>query len=214
MLDYYIIDNFLDNSTVDEILKNIDSSSYITLDGDKEKHLVGKTNYTYNVYRDNIRDNKQITEEVFRKLNSFYKTTIGKECPVDNINPLNFFTKSFDPNKGFYDLHTEDPKYFGDIVFMLYLTDEQDGELVLPNYNDCLPIWTDGFQSMVDKVDVKYVDKTVSILPKRNRCVFVKVGLAHYVKPCSGNRYTLTGWSFASDEYYKEFYNNITLETT
>ena len=78
MLDYYIIDNFLDDNTIDEILKNIDSSSYITLDGDKEKHLVGKTNYTYNVYRDNIRDNKQITEEVFRKLNSFYKTNMLK----------------------------------------------------------------------------------------------------------------------------------------
>ncbi len=145
---------------------------------------------------------------MFDKLNEFYQKELGKQCPTQNINPLNFFTKSFDPNKSFYDLHTEDPKYFGDIVFMLYLNDEDDGELVLPSFDDSKPLWTDGFRTMMKNIDVKFIDDTIEIKPKRNRCVFVRVGLAHYVKPCGGNRYTLTGWNFASDEYYKKFITN------
>ena len=207
MLDYYIIDDFLEEGYIDKILSTIKDSTSVTLDGDKEKHLVGETSYHYNVFRDGIRDNQEIKTHVFEKLNDFYSKELGKKCNTENLNPLQFFTKSFDPNKGFYDLHIEDPRYFGDVVFMLYLNDEQDGELVLPTYEDCIPHWTDGFQTMVDTINVGYVDKTVNILPKRNRCVFVHVGIAHFVKPCSGNRYTLTGWSFATDEYYKEFYN-------
>jgi len=206
MQPYYIIDNFIDEQFIDQIIATMNAADSITLDGEKEKHLVGKTNYKYNVFRDGIRNNKKIKSHIFEKLNLFYKQEIGKECPTENLNPLQLFTKSFDPNKGFYDLHTEDPKYFGDIVFMLYLNDEQDGALVLPNKKDCEPLWTDGFQTMVDNIDVEYVDHTIEILPNRNRCVFVKVGMAHYVKPCKGKRYTLTGWSFASDDYYKEFY--------
>lgn len=207
MLDYYIIDNFIDDFYIEEILNKMKSSEYISLDGNIEKHLVGETNYQYNVYRDNIRNNQDIKDHVFKKLNDFYQTTLNKTCHTENLNPLNFFTKSFDPDKSFYDLHVEDPQYFGDIVFMLYLTDEEDGELILPDFNDAKNLWTPGFQTMVDKIDVTYVNKTITIKPKRNRCVFVKVGVAHYVRPCSGKRYTLSGWSFASDQYYKEFYN-------
>ena len=207
MLDYYIIDNFIDEKYVDKILEGIKQSSYVCLDGKKEKHLIGETHYEYNVHRDSIRDNKELRTHVFEKLNNFYLKELNKTCNSENLNPLNFFTKSFNSYQSFYDLHTEDSKYFGDIVFMLYLNDEADGELVLPNYNDSKALWTKGFESMMQKLDVKFVKNTVKITPKRNRCVFVKVGIAHYVKPCSGKRYTLTGWSFASDEYYKKFYN-------
>jgi len=207
MLNYYIIENFIDDMYIDKILNKIKNSAAIELNGDVEKHLVGKTNYQYNVYRDNIREDSDVKDHVFNKLNKFYQLELGKSCPTKNINPLNFFTKSFDPNKSFYDLHVEDPKYFGDAVFMLYLTDEDDGELVLPSLSDSKALWTEGFYTMMKNIDIKFVKDTVAIKPKRNRCVIVKVGLAHYVKKCSGKRYTLSGWSFASDEYYKKFYN-------
>jgi hypothetical protein len=206
MLDYYIIDNFIDEKYIDRILKNMEGTSCAVLDGKVEKHLVGYTDYQYYVYRDNIRDDDDIKSHVFDKLNFFYNKELGKTCNTTEINPLNFFTKKFEPNKSFYNLHTEDPQYFGDIVFMLYLSDEVDGELVLPSFEDSKELWTDGFNTMMQNIDIKFVENSVKILPKRNRCVFVKVGLAHYVKPCSGHRYTLSGWSFASDEYYKRFY--------
>jgi len=65
---------------------------------------------------------------------------------------------------------------------MLYLNDEDDGELVLPSFDDSKPLWTDGFRTMMKNIDVKFIDDTIEIKPKRNRCVFVRVGLAHYVK--------------------------------
>lgn len=207
MRDYYIIDNFIDEEYIDKILHNMEISSSVHLDGTKEKHLIGKTNYNYNIFRDGIRNNEDIKTHVFGKLNEFYERELGKTASSENLNPLQFFSKSFNPNEGFYDLHTEDPKYFGEVVFMLYLNDEVDGQLVLPSYEDSLPLWTDGFQTMVDNLNVEYVQETVEILPKRNRCVFVKVGMAHLVKPCSGKRYTVSGWSFADEQYYKEFYN-------
>ena len=207
MLDYYIIDNFISEKYVDKILENIKNSPSVILDGKVEKHLVGNTDYQYYICRDNIRNNNDIKQHVFGRLNKFYCKELGKICNSTNINPLNFFTKKFEPNKSFYNLHVEDPKYFGDIVFMLYLNDESDGELVLPSFEDSKPLWSDGFNTMMQNIDVTFAKKSLSILPKRNRCVFVKVGLAHYVKQCSGHRYTLSGWSFASDVYYKKFYN-------
>jgi hypothetical protein len=207
MLDYYIIDNFIDDLYIDKILNKIKSSPSVELNGNVEKHLVGKTDYQYNVFRDNIRQDSDIKNHVFTKLNNFYQKELKKTCPIENINPLNFFTKSFDPQKSFYDLHAEDPKYFGDAVFMLYLTDEEDGELVLPSLDDSKNLWTEGFHTMMKNIDIEFVKHTVEIKPKKNRCVIVKVGVAHYVRKCSGKRYTLTGWSFASDEYYRKFYN-------
>lgn len=204
----WIIDNFLEENTVVDIINSMSHVEIYNLDGKKEKHLVAPTYYDYNVHRDSIRFNDDLKSQIFPKLNSFYKSVINKTAKTDNLNPLQLFTKSFDPNKGYYDLHVEDPYYFGEIVFMIYLSDEQDGDLVIPSYTDAKKVWNEGFEEMTKKLSVEYAEETIRVKPKRNRAVFMKVGVAHYVEKCSGNRLCLSGWSFASDEYYNEFYGN------
>lgn len=202
----WIIDNFLNEDIVNQIIENMSISDVNQLDGKKEKHLVGITLYNYNVHRDSIRSNNFLKKHLFERLNRFYESTLNKTADIDNLNPLQLFTKSFSPGEGYYELHTEDPKYFGDIVFMIYLTDEKDGNLVLPSKDDAKKVWNDGFTEMIKNLNVEYIDETLAITPKRNRCVFMKVGVAHYVERCSGNRLCVSGWSFAGEEYYKEFY--------
>jgi len=192
-------ENFLPESMVDQMLTDIESASAKTLDGNDAKHLVGNTYYNYNVLNE-LRQNDEYKTAVIDSLNSLYKNVFGKTAPTQGLSALNYFFKTFNPLKSKYDLHTESPELFGDAVFMLYLSDEQDGELVIPTWNECRDLITDGFKEMMEKIDVRFAGP-LKILPKKNMCVVMKVGLAHYVKPCSGKRPCVTGWSFADKNY-------------
>ena len=87
---------------------------------------------------------------------------------------------------------------------MLYLSDEKDGVLRIPTREQCNDMMTDGFKEMMSKVDVRF-NGPLSITPKKNMCVVMRVGLAHLVEPCSGQRPCVTGWSFASKEYMEQY---------
>ena len=69
-----------------------------------------------------------------------------------------------------------------------------------------MDMMTEGFRDMMSKVDVRFAGPK-SIMPTRNKCVVMRVGLAHLVEPCSGARPCITGWNFASDEYIKSYSN-------
>jgi len=199
-------ENFLPDAMVDEILVKMSNTQEKTLDGADAKHLVGKTYYNYNVLND-LRHIEEYRTYIIDKLNTLYVTVCGKTAPTKDLSPLNYFFKTFNPKVSKYDLHTESPELFGDVVFMLYLSDEPDGALVIPDKTQCMEMMTEGFSEMMQKVDVRFAGP-LSIKPQRNKCVVMRVGLAHMVEPCSGNRPCVTGWSFASDEYVKNYSKN------
>jgi hypothetical protein len=95
-----------------------------------------------------------------------------------------------------FDLHAEDVNIYGPMVFMLYLSDEVDGQLEIPTEEDAKEDWGKGFQDMVDNFPVQFSPTTISLLPKKNRCVVMSTGLAHRVRKCSGTRPNISGWPF------------------
>lgn len=201
--EIWAYENFLSADLVDSMLSDISTAGTKTLDGEDAKHLVGKTYYNYNVLNE-LRHNKTYKTAVINGLNTLYAQKFNKTAPLSDLSALNYFFKTFNPHKSKYDLHTESPQLFGDAVFMLYLSDEQDGALVIPTRTECDTIMTDGFREMMQKVDVRFAGP-YRILPKKNMCVVMRVGLAHLVEPCSGLRPCVTGWNFASKEYMEKY---------
>lgn len=197
-------DDFLPDEMVKNILQDISVSTSKTLDGANAKHLVGNTYYNYNVLNE-LRHNNDYKNAVIDRLNSLYTIAFNKSASKENLSALNYFFKTFNPEVSKYDLHTESPELFGDAVFMIYLSDETDGALVIPTRKQCDNIMTEGFKQMMQKVDVRFAGP-LKILPKKNSCVVMKVGLAHLVEPCSGLRPCITGWSFASKEYMEKYH--------
>lgn len=201
--EVWMCDNFIEESMVKDILNDMADSQTKTLDGTDAKHLVGKTFYNYNVLN-SMRGKSTYRSAIIDRLNILYEQKFGKTADKENLSALNYFFKTFNPNISKYDLHTESPELFGDAVFMLYLSDESDGALVIPTRSQCSEIMTDGFKEMMQKVDVRF-SGPCKILPKKNSCVVMRVGLAHLVEPCSGQRPCVTGWSFASKEYMEKY---------
>jgi len=203
--EVWVCENFLPNTMVDDILEKMRNSDEKTLDGADAKHLVGNTYYNYNVLND-LRHIEEYRTFIIDKLNTLYEPVFGKTAQTQDLSPLNYFFKTFNPKVSKYDLHTESPELFGDAVFMLYLSDEPDGALKIPSRSQCMDMMTEGFRDMMSKVDVRFAGPK-SIMPTRNKCVVMRVGLAHLVEPCSGARPCITGWNFASDEYIKSYSN-------
>ena len=203
--EVWVCENFLPNTMVDDILEKMSNSDEKTLDGADAKHLVGNTYYNYNVLND-LRHINEYRTFIIDKLNTLYEPVFGKTAQTEDLSPLNYFFKTFNPKVSKYDLHTESPELFGDAVFMLYLSDEPDGALKIPSRSQCMDMMTEGFRDMMSKVDVRFAGPK-SITPTRNKCVVMRVGLAHLVEPCSGARPCITGWNFASDEYIKNYSN-------
>lgn len=203
--EVWVSENFLPNTMVDDILEKMSNSDEKTLDGADAKHLVGNTYYNYNVLND-LRHIEEYRTFIIDKLNTLYQPVFGKTAQTQDLSPLNYFFKTFNPKVSKYDLHTESPELFGDAVFMLYLSDEPDGALKIPSRSQCMDMMTEGFRDMMSKVDVRFAGPK-SIMPTRNKCVVMRVGLAHLVEPCSGARPCITGWNFASDEYIKSYSN-------
>ena len=187
--EIWICKNFLQDSMIDDMLNDMKTASEKTLDGGDAKHLVGNTYYNYNVVN-SLRSNEKYKNAVIDNLNTLYKDAFGKTANKENLSALNYFFKTFNPNTSKYDLHTESPELFGDAVFMLYLSDEKDGVLRIPTREQCNDMRFNG---------------PLSITPEKNMCVVMRVGLAHLVEPCSGQRPCVTGWSFASKEYMEQY---------
>jgi uncharacterized protein YdbL (DUF1318 family) len=93
---------------------------------------------------------------------------------------------------------------FGKIASKENLSDEDDGLLRIPTREQCDDLMTDGFKEMMEKVNVRF-SGPLAIKPKKNTCVVMRVGLAHFVEPCTGHRPCVTGWSFASKEYMEKY---------
>ena len=160
-----IIDDWLDKQTL-QLLDTIVKGPTKKLDS-SGNHVNYYTAYEWDLVQCNLRDH-DIKKLLFSKLSKL----IGQEIPTDNLEPMQLFAKQFDKNS-FCAPHSEDPEYYGDWVFMLYLTDEVDGELCT---------------------------ESLKILPKRNRLVLMRTGFEHWVEKCSGARLNISGWPFATKE--------------
>ena len=93
-----------------------------------------------------------------------------------------------------YALHAEDSTKYGDYVYIMYLTDEADGELIIPSYDDAMEENTPGFDDMRKMFNVSFAPKTITYMPKANTCVVMRTGIAHIVRKCSGRRDSIAGW--------------------
>ena len=167
--EIWTCENFLQDEMIENMLNDMKSASEKTLDGGDAKHLVGNTYYNYNVVN-SLRSNEKYKNAVIDNLNTLYKDAFGKIASKENLSALNYFFKTFNPNTSKYDLHTESPELFGDAVFMLYLSDEDDGLLRIPTREQCDDLMTDGFKEMMEKVNVRF-SGPLAIKPKKNTCV-------------------------------------------
>jgi len=156
-------ENFLTNEFIDKILEYSNNHGLVEIE-QKDTH--------YEAYADAIRYRPEFTNPILSELNKQYKVLFNKITQTTGMSSLQFVTKRFVPNKSFYKLHKELPVVYGDCVFMFYLTNETDGDLVLPDFN-------------------------YRITPKKNTCVIMKTGHFHLVENCTGQRIVITGWPFA-----------------
>ena len=155
--------NFLDDEYINSVLKYSQQHGLVEIE-QKDTH--------YEAYADSLRYKPEFTVPIISKLNEQYKILFNKQSQTIGLSSLQFVKKRFVPNKSFYKLHKEVPSIYGECVFMFYLTDEIDGDLVIPDFN-------------------------YRITPKKNLCVIMKTGYSHLVENCTGERQVITGWSFA-----------------
>jgi hypothetical protein len=220
--EIYFCDNFLEVSTYDNLMQSLASSDTSVLDGSNRQHAVGNTFYNYNVIKYNVRNDKQLIEEVFTKLNVLM-TSLG-DAAVDYTKPLGylqFFAKSFNPQSR-YDLHAESAKMFGKYVFVNYLSDESSGELIFPteqeseDYLTAHPSNRQGWEETKvtlanENNPIRYIGP-LTVLPKKNTCIVFTTGTAHIVNNVVSSvntivRPSLSGW-INSDDSYMQWYKS------
>ena len=197
----WVMDNFLSQQELDHVLKEWKSfTSFRVVEQKQEEYLLAPIYYHSKQPQRPPRTRKQIQKFVIEKLNTLYINVFGKAAETDNLTHAQFYFKESEPNVSRFDLHVEpgpqDKNSFGDCVFMLYLSDEEDSPLVCPSEEDAREFITDTYNKCIAEMNIKYVTETQSILPKQNRCVVVRNGTPHYVPTGKGIRKCITGWSF------------------
>jgi hypothetical protein len=155
------------------------------------------TRFDYDLLNDkNFRDRPE-RYEIFSRLDGLARSVYGVDMPTGPLHHMKYFFKKHDPSAAVaFDLHAEDARIYGPFVFMLYLSDETDGEIEFPCFDDAQSDWSDGFQKMIDNFPVRFSNHTVKVLPKSNRCIVATCGIAHRVEICSGRRPNISGWPF------------------
>ncbi len=219
--EVWYTEDFIDENLVDQTLNHIRQSETKELDGNEQPHIISKSYYNYNHVKYNIHKDNEVVVAVIDKLNEVlskvYKPILLKDINEKNV--LQFSTKTFNP-KSVYHVHTERKDIYGEFVFINYLTNEEGGELVLPNeymledhfqsYPDERNNWEQFKEKMIKESNQEpYLAGPLAVRPKRNSCVLMRVGSAHYVNPVRngepGCRVVITGWPFANMEWKKRF---------
>jgi len=219
--EVWYTDNFIDENLVDQTLDHIRKSETKELDGNEQPHIISKSYYNYNHVKYNIHKDKAVVVAVIDKLNEVlskvYKPILLEDINEKNV--LQFSTKTFNP-KSVYHVHTERKDIYGEFVFINYLTNEEGGELVLPNeymledhfqsYPDERNNWEQFKDKMIKESNQEpYLAGPLAVRPKRNSCVLMRVGSAHFVNPVTngkpGCRVVITGWPFANMGWKERF---------
>jgi len=219
--EVWYTENFIKDDTVDKILDKINSAETKVLDGNEQPHIISKSYYNYNHVKYNVREDSGVVAQIIIKLNEVLDV-VHKPLHIQDINEdnvLQFTTKTFNPDS-IYNVHTERKDIYGDFVFVNYLTDEDGGELVFPDqfmlnkhfeeYPKERANWLEFKRKLAEADQDPYLIGPLVIKPKRNSCVMMRVGPAHFVNPVRnakpGCRAVVTGWPFANmgwkDKYY------------
>ncbi len=219
--EVWYTENFINEDLVDQTLQKIKEAETKELDGNEQPHIISKSYYNYNHVKYNIHKDKEVVLAVIEKLNEVlaevYKPILIQD--VNEKNVLQFTTKTFNP-KSVYNVHTERKDIYGDFVFINYLTTEEGGELVLPNeymledHFQTNPSERKNWEEFKTKLyneskQEPYLVGPLAVKPKRNSCVLMRVGSAHYVYPVRngkpGCRVVITGWPFANMDWKAKF---------
>ena len=221
--EVWYTENFISESLVDQTLEKIQQSETRELDGDEQPHIISESYYNYNHVKYNVHKDKEVVVAVIEKLNQVladvYKPILIQDINEKNV--LQFTTKTFNPNS-IYNVHTERKDIYGEFVFVNYLTTEDGGELVFPNeimledHFQSHPRERANWEKFVTKMSKEskqdpYLVGPLAIKPKRNTCVLMRVGSAHYVDPVRngkpGCRVVITGWPYANMNWKDKFKN-------
>lgn len=178
----WVIEDLLDTIDLDYVEKTYVSTAFdmIHVNNHDFKPLMADTNMSYRVV------SIPVFEPIFESINSRLNITL----PTTDSR-LGMQYKRFESDDS-YDIHAEDPKIYGDYAYILYLTDEVDGAIILPSERD--HVTSNGFREMQGMFDISFAPKTISYKPKKNTCIIMRTGIAHSVEPCSGMRDSIAGW--------------------
>ncbi len=218
--EVWYTENFIKDDTVDKILDKINSAETKVLDGNEQPHIISRSYYNYNHVKYNVREDSGVVAQIIIKLNEVLDV-VHKPLHIQDINEdnvLQFTTKTFNPDS-IYNVHTERKDIYGDFVFVNYLTDEDGGELVFPDqfmlnkhfeeYPKERANWLEFKRKLAEADQDPYLIGPLVIKPKRNSCVMMRVGSAHYVNPVvngkPGCRAVITGWPFAGMKWKEKF---------
>jgi hypothetical protein len=193
--ELYIQDNFLPYEMLDEIVTKIDPQKFKTINNKNTPPVMFDTNFDYALLVDAGFRDLPIRHFIFDKMNPLVNEVWKSTLPIGSLHHMQYFFKKNNPTAGVaFDLHAEDIKIYGPVVFMLYLSDETDGQLEIPSIEDAKEDWGKGFQDMIDDFSIRFSPETITLYPKRNRCVVMSTGLAHRVRKCTGLRPNISGW--------------------
>jgi hypothetical protein len=193
--ELYIQDNFLPYEMLDEIVTKIDPKKFKTINNKNTPPVMFDTNFDYALLVDAGFRDLPIRHFIFDKMNPLVNEVWKSTLPNGSLHHMQYFFKKNNPTAGVaFDLHAEDIKIYGPVVFMLYLSDETDGQLEIPSIEDAKEDWGKGFQDMIDDFSIRFSPETITLYPKRNRCVVMSTGLAHRVRKCTGLRPNISGW--------------------
>jgi hypothetical protein len=166
------------------------------------------------IYNNIFYNSCAIDEDIVDYLIEKIKGDISYEIKDDDYESIinkafQLTTKYFNKNSS-YGLHFENPTYFGDYFFVLYLDDCAGGELVFPNNNDIDILfhskieskdeWDKGVNHLRSHgYEPLIVDKTFSIQPKRNTAILGKIPYTHYVNKIQSEngRVVVNGFPFS-----------------
>jgi hypothetical protein len=199
----------VNDTDIDYLIEKIKNSDNHEVKSDDFESIINRTTYRFHrskyiihkdMYAMNIVETLINSAEEFTTL-KFDKNTITRSFQLT--------TKYFDSNSS-YGLHFEDPRYFGDYFFVLYLDNCVDGELVFPDLNDITILfdkriedkdeWNKGVNSLkAGGYDPLIVDTTFKVQPKRNTAILGKIPYVHYVNKIKDNisRTVVNGFPFA-----------------
>jgi hypothetical protein len=197
----WLCDNFLSHTELKIVFDEWEKfQKFRTIEQDPDEYYVAPTYYHSKQPLRPPRNRKEIQGFVIPKLNLLYQQMFGEVAPVTDLTYAQFYFKESEPGVSRFDLHCEpgpqSPDHFGHCVFMLYLSDEVDSPIVCPSLIDAAPMMTSIYDESVKNMNVEYVDNTVSVMPKTNRCIVLKNETPHYVPLGTGRRKCITGWSF------------------
>lgn len=191
---------------LESILSKIETVEAIPKDSHTAVPYKGLTNYRYSFVNYDFKQDDLLVNEVLDKLNLLYEPLLGMKADRSKLNVNAFWAKIFEPDSNI-EMHVETVGTYGPVIFLLYLSDEVDGALNLPDETTARKkFWSDGFQEIYDSFAVKFVGP-YRFIPRKNTCIVMRVDCAHLVEPCSGLRPTLQGWSFNSATFGGKSHN-------